>query len=113
MIELGLRSEYVFPYTDGDHINPHTYYSRWVRYRDYYGLSKANLYEMRHTFISMIKALPEGVVKDLVGHSAYMDTFGTYGHEVEGELLEQAKLQHSEEIRGKRTLYRRVIKCCI
>ena len=33
----------------------------------------------------MVKTLPEGEVKGLVGHSKSMDTFGAYGHEIKGE----------------------------
>ena len=35
--------------------------------------------------MSIAKALPEGEIKPLVGHSRNMDTFGTYGHELNGE----------------------------
>ena len=46
---------------------------------------------MRHTFVSISKQLPEGKVKSLVGHSRNMDTYGIYGHEVNGELERTAK----------------------
>jgi hypothetical protein len=36
-------------------------------------------------------ALDPLTVKRLVGHSTNMDTFGTYGHDVDGELHEAAK----------------------
>lgn len=43
-------------------------------------------YCLRHTFVSMLKhAVPEQMIKSIVGHSAAMDTFGVYGHAVEGE----------------------------
>ena len=54
------------------------------------------MYELRHTFVSVVQVLPEGIVKKLVGHSKSMDTWGTYAHAVEGQddatatLLEQA-----------------------
>lgn len=38
-------------------------------------------YELRHTFVSIVKALPEGHLKQLVGHSKDMDTYGVYSHE--------------------------------
>lgn len=69
-----------------------SYAKRWVRYRDQAGLSKATLYELRHTFVSMVKQLPEGLIKPLVRHSKSMDTFGTYGHELTGEMQSTAKL---------------------
>ena len=42
-------------------------------------------YGLRHTFVSIAKTLPEGVVKSVVGHSANMDTFGVYGHSITGD----------------------------
>ena len=47
-------------------------------------------YELRHTFVSVAKQLPDGQVKSIVGHSQSMDTFGIYGHEVQGEGLQTA-----------------------
>ena len=32
------------------------------------------------TFVSLAKTLPAGLVKEQVGHSSNMDTFGVYGH---------------------------------
>lgn len=62
-----------------------TYRHRWKRYCQANGIPYVSPYEMRHTFVSMAKSLPEGEVKALVGHSRSMDTFGVYGHGVEGE----------------------------
>ncbi len=42
-------------------------------------------YELRHTFVSLAKTLPEGIVKSVVGHSKSMDTFGVYGHKLNGD----------------------------
>ena len=36
--------------------------------------------------------LPEQMVKAIVGHSASMDTFGVYGHKVDGEAEQAAKI---------------------
>ena len=47
------------------------------------------LYSLRHTFVSIVSSqthLAEGTIKELVGHSQSMDTFGTYKHAVKGEL---------------------------
>ena len=49
------------------------------------GLPACTPYELRHTFVSIAKVLPAGLVKSLVGHSADMDTFGVYGHELEDD----------------------------
>ncbi len=86
-----IRSDYIFPNEYGDHIVQTTYYKRWVRYRSYHGMSEASPYELRHTFVSVVKSLPEGMLKQVVGHSESMDTFGVYSHDVEGDLEEAAK----------------------
>lgn len=62
-----------------------TYQKRWKRYCESNGIPYITPYELRHTFVSMMKALPEGELKSLVGHSKNMDTWGVYGHELDGE----------------------------
>ena len=62
-----------------------TYYSRWKAYCKANGLTPCSVYELRHTFVSVVKTLPAGEVKGLVGHSQDMDTFGVYGHTLTGE----------------------------
>ncbi len=52
------------------------------------GIQHVSPYELRHTFVSVVKRLPAGEVKPLVGHSEDMDTFGVYGHELDGEAEE-------------------------
>lgn len=68
-----------------------SYAKRWRRYCEANKIPYVTLYQMRHTFISLIKSLPDGMVKALVGHSQSMDTFGVYGHEVTGELQKTAQ----------------------
>jgi len=46
---------------------------------------------MRHTFISIAKNLSTGEIRALVGHSKSMDSWGVYGHEVQGERQRTAK----------------------
>ena len=71
---------YVFPVTSG------TYYKDCLaRYCKANGITVITPYELRHTFISMAKYLPEGMVKSIVGHSKNMDTFGVYGHALTGD----------------------------
>lgn len=86
MFEIGIRSGIVFPNENGEHIKQATYYKRWVTYRDGVGISKASPYELRHTFVSIVKQLPEGLLKPLVGHSKDMDTYGVYSHELSGDM---------------------------
>lgn len=62
-----------------------TFRHRWQKYCESNGIAPVSLYALRHTFVSVVKTLPEGEVKGLVGHSKSMDTFGTYGHEIKGE----------------------------
>ena len=57
-----------------------TYRHRWALYCSSNGINPCTPYELRHTFVSMMKRLPEGELKQLVGHSKDMDTFGVYGH---------------------------------
>ena len=55
----------------------------------------ASPYSLRHTYISyMASAMPEDVIKRLVGHSASMDTYGVYGHAVNGQDEKDAELSN-------------------
>ena len=67
------------------------YYRHWKAYCAANGLTPCSLYELRHTFVSVVKTLPAGAVKSLVGHSEDMDTFGVYSHELTGEAESTAK----------------------
>ena len=58
------------------------YYNRWKTYCKTHGLTPIILYELRHTFVS--------VIKPLVGHSQDMDTEGTYSHAMEGDMKKAA-----------------------
>lgn len=84
-------SPYVFPYKNGLPTSQDTYRSFWKRYRAYNGISLITPYEMRHTFVSVNKEMPEGLKKLVVGHSRDMDTEGTYGHEMAGDLEKAAE----------------------
>lgn len=61
------------------------YARRWKIYAEYNGITPVSPYELRHTFVSVVKTLPAGEVKGLVGHSQDMDTFGIYGHSLAGD----------------------------
>lgn len=90
LAELNIESDYVFPNEYGEYIPPQRYYRRWVNYRNSAGIAEATPYELRHTFVSIVKQLPEGLLKPLVGHSKDMDTYGTYSHELTGDMEETA-----------------------
>lgn len=65
---------------------------RWTVYCSSNGIQPLTLYEMRHTFISIVQNLPEGYLRQLVGHSASMDTRGTYAHEMQDDARKTAAL---------------------
>lgn len=90
--ETGIKSEYVFHDADGDPIKQNNYYRHWQRYCESNGLPRLTAYELRHTFVSVVKRLPEGYLKPLIGHTVDMDSYGTYSHEMEGDLEKTAAL---------------------
>jgi len=63
----------------------HYIYKRWMAYVAANNLSPCSLYELRHTFVSIAQNLPEGQLRQLVGHSKAMDTYGIYAHQVDGQ----------------------------
>ena len=87
-----LRTEWIFCSPDGSVGNQSTMRNHWLilkKERDLPG----TVYSLRHTFISMMKnVMPEQAIKDIVGHSVSMDTFGTYGHIVSGDERKAASI---------------------
>ena len=67
-----------------------TYEDRWARFCEVNQIKRVMLYELRHTFVSVISEMPEASVKAIAGHSRNMDTFGVYGHEVRGQRQKDA-----------------------
>ena len=67
-------------------ISQEQYRHQFQRYCKANGITVITPYELRHTFVSIAKCLPEGDVKSIIGHSQDMDTFGIYGHEITGDL---------------------------
>ena len=63
-----------------------TYRKRFIAYCNYNEIPHTTPYELRHTFVSVAKNLSEGQLKQIVGHSKSMDTYGVYSHTVEGDL---------------------------
>ena len=89
---LGIISPWVFPDENGDRTDPRRLYGKWRTYKTQHGI-QSTLHELRHTFVSVVKnELPLPQLKAIVGHSDSMDTFGVYGHEVDGELKETAQV---------------------
>ena len=90
--DYNLRTKWIFCSPDGSKGNQSTMRNHWAmlkKERDIPG----TVYSLRHTFISLMKnVMPEQTIKDIVGHSVSMDTFGTYGHIIEGEERKAAKV---------------------
>lgn len=81
-----LNSEWIFPSRCGDVSTQSMVYKQWIPIKEYLQ-TKACIYSFRHTFVSLMKSstISENLLKDLIGHSSSMDTFGVYGHEVNGD----------------------------
>lgn len=86
-----------------------TFRHRWKNYCESNGIDYISPYEFRHTFVSIAKNLPDGTIKAIVGHSRNMDTFGVYGHELQGEMEKAAQNLNAifaELTKPKKTLHR-------
>ena len=70
----------------GDDLLEQTYRKRWYCYCDHNNIPRITPYEMRHSFVSINKQMPEAELKLLVGHAKDMDTTGVYSHEMNGDL---------------------------
>lgn len=91
--DLGIISPWLFPAPDGNRLDPTSLYGSWRKgYGKYHGI-KVSLHELRHTFITIAKLeMPEALLKDIVGHGASMDTFGVYGHQIDGDKQRAADI---------------------
>ncbi len=83
-------------YTDSEFLFPgytsKIYYHHLQKYCVSNNIMPISPYELRHTSFSVLQTLPEALVKTMGGHSKNMDTFGTYGHEVDGDKELTAQL---------------------
>lgn len=75
------------------------FYKRWQVYCKANNLPPVSLYSLRHTFVSIVKNLPAGDVKALVGHSKSMDTLGVYAHALNGDAENTARAVDAEFIK--------------
>ena len=81
----GIISPWIFPDEHGERLDSNHFYKAWKSYRTAHNLD-VSLHELRHTFVSIMKYdMPQEMLKDIVGHSPEMDTFGVYGHTVDGD----------------------------
>ena len=88
--EAGMISPYLFPGPDGGPLVNKNFIRAWKRYCRANGIPETTLYELRHTYVSINKEMPEGLKKMVIGHSRDMDTEGTYGHAMAGDLKRAA-----------------------
>ncbi len=89
---MGIISPWLFPDEQGNMLHPRHLYNCWVRYRKQHGFT-SSIQELRHTHISIAQAeVPEQLLKMTVGHSKSMDTFGIYGHHVNGQTEQVAAI---------------------
>lgn len=87
-----LNSLYTFPDALGHVSHPKVIYQHWQRWARSRGI-QTTPYALRHTFVSMTQhELPPELIKRIVGHSESMDTFGIYGHAIDGELVRAANM---------------------
>jgi integrase len=90
--QRGIISPWAFPGEDGDQMRTTVFESRWDLYRKQHGIA-STLYELRHTMVSLVQNdMPDPLLKKVVGHGKHMDTTGTYGHDVDGDLDEAASI---------------------
>ena len=90
--DMNLRTDWIFCSPDGSVGNQSTMRNHWLQLKAERGLP-GTVYSLRHTFISMMKnVMPEQMIKDIVGHSVSMDTFGSYGHILNDETHKAAEI---------------------
>ena len=91
--ELNLKTPWVFCSPDGTQGKQTRMRKHWERLKAERDLP-GTIYSLRHTFISFMKMsiMSEAVLKDIVGHSTSMDTFGTYGHIMKDEARQAASI---------------------
>lgn len=87
----GLSSQFVFSTPNGTPCFQGKFRRYWERYIKYNNIKKITPYELRHTYVSVNKEMPEGFKKLVVGHSQDMDTEGVYGHKMAGDLERAAE----------------------
>ena len=91
---LNLRTEWVFCSPDGSMGNQSTMRNHWNALKKERGLPpNSSVYSLRHTFISLMRdVMPSEMVKSIVGHSSSFDTYGHYGHYLNGQEHRAAEI---------------------
>ncbi len=86
------KCKWLFPDRSGKIAEEKTVWQNFQRYCEYNGIPSYSLYELRHTYISVNRYMPDALLKLQVGHSEKMDTRGVYGHEIDGDSKRAAQL---------------------
>jgi integrase len=89
------KCPWLFPDRNGKIAEQKTVWQNFQRYCEYNGIPLYSLYELRHTYISVNRYMPESLLKLQVGHSEKMDTRGVYGHEIDGDAIKAAEFSRS------------------
>lgn len=82
---------WVFPQEDGRPTSEQIYYRRFKAFCKYNGIENITPYEMRHTYVSINKEMPDELLKMQVGHSTAMPTREQYSHERNGDTERAAE----------------------
>ena len=62
-------------------------YRQFNRYLEYHKIEHIKMYNLRHSFVSLMQGKATGEeLKPIVRHSAVIDTWGTYGGNIDGVL---------------------------
>ena len=86
------KCPYLFPDRTGKILETKTLWQNFSRFCEHNGINHYSLYELRHTYISVNRYMPEALLKLQVGHSEKMDTRGVYGHEIDGDARRASEL---------------------
>lgn len=89
---MGIVSPYLFPASNGSRTISHNLTRAWCHTRDNLFI-QSSLYELRHTYISIVKSdMPDPLLRAVVGHGTKIDTYAVYGHEVDGDMQRAANV---------------------
>lgn len=98
---MGIESDWVFPGEDGGPSSQENIRNAWYRYCKHNGIAERETqdggvrlitpYELRHTYSSVTKDMPEGLKKLDMGHSDDFDGDATYTHILDGDLNKMAR----------------------
>ena len=82
----GIVTPYLFPMPTGSQLDVTLLYFAWKRFKAHNNISDVSIYELRHTFVSIVqRTVPEPLIKPVIGHSSAMPSYQTYGHKMDGD----------------------------